>query len=163
MEQLSAAGMEEIVVVLGHEANKIKAILQNNKVTFIENDSYLKGMTSTIQMGVSIANGAGYMICLSDMFLIEADEYAIMKEFFEKQIVVNSKTICLPVYNSKKGNPVIFSSFYKNAILDHKNPEGCKEIVTENKENISFIQMRSDHILKDADTIEDYNKIIEGV
>jgi molybdenum cofactor cytidylyltransferase len=153
------AGLEEIIVVVGHESEKIKEVLKNLPVHFVYNQDYTEGMTTSIQKGILHANGNGYMICLADMVLIRAEEYALLKNSFEKQVAENPKCICLPRFKNEKGNPVIFSTFYRDDILQHKEREGCKEIVKSNKENIFWVDMDTQHILQDMDYPEDYNKI----
>ena len=156
VENIIAAGIEEIVVVTGYEAGQIEDALKNLPVQFVYNPEYEKGMTTSIQHGVSVVKGDGYMICLSDMVLIEPSEYELLKNAFEGQLQIDKKCICIPRYKNEKGNPVIFSSFYKEAILQHKDMEGCKEIVQLYKEHVYWIEMDSPHILQDMDYPEDY-------
>ena len=156
VENILNAGLEEIIVVTGHEEEKLRMALEDMTVLFAPNPRYQTGMTSSIQEGIRKAQGKGYMICLSDMVLITADEYALLKNSFEKQLYIDDKCICLPVYKDVKGNPVIFSSWYKPAILKHEAKEGCKEIVNSNKKNNFLVAMSTPHILKDIDYPEDY-------
>ncbi len=156
VENILKAGLEEVIVVTGHEEEKLRTALQDMAVLFVQNPHYLTGMTSSIQEGIRLAKGNGYMICLSDMVLISTDEYAKLKNSFEKQLSIDDKCICLPVYKEVKGNPVIFSSWYKAAILGHEAKEGCKEIVNSNKRNNFLVVMSTPHVLKDIDYPEDY-------
>ena len=159
VENIIAAGIEEVIVVSGFEAEQIQVALEGLPVQFIYNPEYEKGMTTSIQQGVFAAKGDGYMICLSDMVLIEPDEYTLLKKVFEEKVQLDEKCICMPRYKNEKGNPVIFSSFYKEAILEHKNMEGCKEIVQLNKAHIHWVEMDTAHILQDMDYPEDYKTL----
>jgi molybdenum cofactor cytidylyltransferase len=160
IENILTAGIEEVVVVTGFESEKIKASIQHLPIKIADNKDPATGMTSSIQCGVSNASGNGFMICLADMVLITPAEYALLKNSFEEHHQKNSKCICIPRYNNKKGNPVIFSSYYRQAILQHQDPEGCKEVVQSNKENIYWIDMTEDHVLQDMDHPEDYEKLV---
>jgi molybdenum cofactor cytidylyltransferase len=159
VQNLVAAGLQEIIVITGYENQKVKRSIEKLPVKIIYNADYAKGMTTSIQLGVSIANGTGYMICLSDMPLILPEEYAYLKKFYVKQHSKNDRCICIPRYGDKKGNPVIFSSFYRNTIEQHRAMDGCREIISSNKENITWAQMADDSILRDMDTREEYEKI----
>lgn len=154
-----AARIEEVIVVVGNESVQVKAAIQDLPVRIIYNSGYKKGMTTSIQQGVGLAKGDGYMICLPDMVLITPDEYELLKNAFEKQMRSNSKCICLPRYNNEKGNPVIFSSYYKEAIMQHTDMEGCKGIVQSNEENTYWIDMPANHVLQDMDYPEDYERV----
>jgi molybdenum cofactor cytidylyltransferase len=160
IENILAAGIEEVIVVTGFESEKIKASIQHLPIKITYNKDHATGMTSSIQCGVHKASGEGFMICLADMVLITSAEYALLKNDFEVQYQQNSKCICIPRYNKEKGNPVIFSSYYRQAILQHQDPEGCKEIVQSNKETIHWIDMTDDHVLQDMDHLEDYEKLV---
>src|SRR5664279_2050298 len=63
-ENIIASGIEEVIVVLGYEGKKIQAALQHLPVNFVNNPRYEKGMTTSIQQGIGIANGNGYMLSL---------------------------------------------------------------------------------------------------
>jgi len=99
------------------------------------------------------------MFCLADMVLITSEEYSYINTEFENGLLSNPKTIGVPFYEGKKGNPVIFSSFYKNYILSHIPKDGCKEIVQMNPQHVLTIPMKSDHILRDIDTMADYENL----
>jgi molybdenum cofactor cytidylyltransferase len=156
IENIISAKLNNIVVVTGYEAEKIKAAIEHLKIDLIYNPNYEKGMTTSIQVGIEHAKEGGYMICLADMFMISSEEYVLMKNTFEKNFHLNAKYIYVPRYKNEKGNPVIFSPFYKDTILEHKEMEGCKEIVQSNQENIFWVDMPTDHVLQDMDYYEDY-------
>lgn len=154
--ELQASNVDEIIVVLGHEKEVIKTLLSPYEgLIFCYNAQHLTGMTSSIQTGVKSASKAsnGYLICLSDMPFIEADDYN-----FILNSLSGEKEILLPFYQSKKGNPVCFSKHFRGEILDHQQLEGCREIVQNNNKNVRKISFNNDHILKDIDTIEAYKR-----
>ena len=153
------AGIKEVIVVTGYEADKITMSVQYLPVRLIYNTAYKKGMTTSIQKGVDISKGNGYMICLADMFAITSIEYIQLQTFFDACFVKDQQCICIPRYENEKGNPVIFSEHYKTTILRHTNMEGCKEIVQSNKEHIHWIEMDTANVLQDLDYPEDYKKI----
>jgi molybdenum cofactor cytidylyltransferase len=65
----------------------------------------------------------------------------------------------LPFHDGKKGNPVIFSSFYRDQILKHKETEGCKEIVQQHRQHVVKVGITSPFVLQDVDTPSDYEKL----
>src|SRR5690242_56747 len=151
LENILASQLDEVIVITGYEAEKVKDIIKHLPVTIIHNKDYVKGMTTSIQCGIESAKESGYMICLGDMFTITTEEYALLKKVFEENVTSNSKSIYVPRYNNEKGNPVIFSACYKDLILEHEEMEGCKAIVQANKEQIYGVDMPSDHVLQDMD------------
>ncbi|HEY6974683.1 MAG TPA: nucleotidyltransferase family protein, partial [Chitinophagaceae bacterium] len=103
LENILAAQVDEVIVVTGYEAEKVKDVIKNLPVTIIYNKDHAKGMTTSIQSGIERAKESGYMICLADMFMITREEYGILKKAFEKNFSSNPKYIYVPRYNNEKG------------------------------------------------------------
>jgi molybdenum cofactor cytidylyltransferase len=160
VKQLLAAGIEEVIVVTGHEAAETAAAVSTLPVHIIHNPHYTTGMTGSIQTGISIARGDGLMICLADMVLITPQEYALLGTAFEQQYPLDPLCIILPEYKGQKGNPVIFSSHYREAILQHPEMEGCRGLVRGHPDHHLYISMTTNHILEDMDSPEDYQALI---
>ncbi|MHA4809458.1 nucleotidyltransferase family protein [Flavitalea flava] len=157
---LLSAGMGEVIVVTGFEATLVEEAVKDLPVRVIPNPDYEEGMTGSIQTGVREAKGDGYLICLSDMVLIEPEEYALLKNTFEQQQGSLPNGIWVPVWQGEKGNPVLFSQSYKDLIINHAEKEGCKSIVRSHPENINLVIMPSGHILKGMDSPEEYSSLI---
>lgn len=156
---LVAAGLEEVIVVTGHQPDRIGSALHHLPVRFIHNPSHPSGLTSSIQAGVGIARGNGYMICLADMALITSGEYMLLSSAFQRGFLADDRCIVLPEFNRKTGNPVIFSSAYRDDILRHPEKEGCKTLVRTNVLHHLHIPMPSDHVLIDIDYPDDYKSL----
>jgi molybdenum cofactor cytidylyltransferase len=158
VQNIQNAGIEDIIVVTGFEDDKINNALQNFPVRLVYNHAHKKGMTGTVQNGVAAAKGKGYMICLGDMVATTSGEYALIKNSFDVAIEKDNMCICVPAFKNQKGNPVVFSSFYREAILKHREMDGCRQIMQSNKEHIYQVKMPMDHVLKDIDFYEDYKE-----
>ena len=119
-------------------------------------------MTTSIKAGILVAqeNTEGYMICLSDMILIEPNEYEFLAKSFFEVLKIDEKAIIQPVFQEKRGNPVIFSTFYKNAILETTDTEGCRSVVQLYKNHVKLVEMPTNHILQDIDFREDYENLL---
>ncbi len=151
----------QLIIVMQDNDNNLLNGKDNEQIKVIVNPDYQQGMTTSIQKGVAAASDemTGYMICLADQPLISTEDYNRIIEAFENTYLSNKKCIIVPFFDQKKGNPVIFSAHYREAILAHKNMEGCREIIQANKEHIVKLEMPTNHILKDVDTPEDYRRL----
>ena len=189
LENIIAANIGDIVVVIGHEPEKVRAVLEKYpNILIVENKNYAQGMTSSIQAGVtgltrdgldnrltdigkskiskSVVSKSniskstkGFMICLSDMPLIQPSAYKLIADFFFDNLKHDEKTIVQPQFNNITGNPIIFSNFYEKEILEHTAPEGCRDIVQKHKAHLKKIEMPTDTILHDIDNREEYDKL----
>ncbi len=159
IDQLSKSEAFEIIIVTSVVS---KELFPGRKITL--NERFETGMTSSIQAGVaaSLEEADGYMICLGDQPLIQTEDYDQIIEAFDKHLKDDLKVITLPTFDGKKGNPVLFSSHYKNDILNHQQPEGCKEIVQINKSHVVFRALKTSAILQDVDRPEDYEWLVKG-
>jgi len=154
LSQIAASGAEEIIVVLGHESERVLPVLENFPVKTTFNPDFAVGMTTSIQAGVKAASEdtEGFMICLSDMPLIEAATYrSLISAFFEKK-KMDERAILQPVFENTPGNPVIFSAGYKKEIVALTFKEGCKPILQNNLEHVHRLAIPNKSILMDADT-----------
>lgn len=161
LDQLLQVPNAEIIVVLGHEAEQIRPLLERYRVKIIFNPDFVSGMTSSIQAGVKAASekSAGFMICLSDMPLIHTADYQQFADVFLDKIQTEPRVIVQPVFEGQPGNPVIFSNIYKQDILALDFPEGCKPIVQANRAFVQQVNTDSDAVLRDADTQDDFEQL----
>lgn len=152
----SAAG--EAIVVLGHEADRIKEQLKTKPVRFVMNHEFHLGMTTSICAGVAAASpqSEGFMICLSDLPFISTQEFTQLIRAFEIASTESKKSIVVPMHQGRRGNPVIFSARFKEEILAHKALQGCKGLIKQHPEAVLEVEIAVDNILKDIDTIADY-------
>jgi molybdenum cofactor cytidylyltransferase len=159
LENILSAGIGEVIVIIGHEAASVRTAIEGLPVLIVHNPQHESGMTSSIKTGVQAATGDGYMICLADMVLITPEEYTLIKKAFDNRRMEDPACICLPEYQGVKGNPVVFSSFYREALLLHPDQEGCKGLVRSHPTNHYRVSMPSDHILRDMDDPEQYHSL----
>jgi molybdenum cofactor cytidylyltransferase len=157
VKSVCASNVDEVVVVVGHEAEKIEDVLQGQPVRFVENLRYMEGMTSSIQTGIQAASAEseGLLICLADQPFIETSDFNRLIHEFTDLFDSESSLIIVPVFKGQRGNPVLFSSQFRDIILQHKD-EGCRDIVLKHPECVREVEMGNDNVLQDVDTLEDY-------
>ena len=157
VKSVSNSLVDAVLVVVGFEAEKIKAVLHDQSVKFVENPSYEEGMTTSIQSGVKASSNesTGLMICLADMPFAETSDLNRLIQAFNDYQSTESSLIIVPVFQGKRGNPVLFSEEFRDKILTHKG-EGCREIVRQFPHYVKEVSMENDNLLRDIDTPEDY-------
>ena len=160
LKKLLLSEIDEIVMVTGFEDTLIKdSISEEFSIKVVHNKFYESGMTSSIQCGVKAISedATAFMVCLADMPLIDhVDLNRIIKSWHDLEDKTHK--IVRPIFENTFGNPVLFSSTYRQSILDHTESDGCKEIIQLNKERVIPCEMSNDHIFRDIDTPEDYQQ-----
>lgn len=157
VETILNSNVAEVVVVVGHEQEHIRGALQDYSVSFAENLHYEEGMGTSIRAGIKHAGiHTGYMVCLSDLPLITAEEYSQLVHAFLTHRENDGSAITVPRFEGQRGNPVTLSSIYRPAMLSHHGIMGCRGIVKQHPDHVYFIDMDTNHVVYDIDTPEAY-------
>jgi len=157
VDTLIASEIDETIVVVGHQQEMIKAALAGKDIVIVENSNYEEGMASSIRAGVAAATpGAGaLMICLADQPLLEpGDLNRIIGAMDEARAA--GKSIVVPFFKGQRGNPVILDAMHREAMTDVVGDIGCKKIIKQRPDEVYMIEMETDHVVRDVDTIEEY-------
>ena len=157
IERVLASKAERVVIVTSELSHDRLLKFRGDRVEVVQNHRYQEGMTSSIQSGVATVSNAHYMICLGDQPTITTNTYNLLMGAFRD--IEGNRGIVLPFYEGRKGNPVIFSNSYRDAILTHPEPEGCKELVQANKQHVVKVEVEDAGVLLDIDTREDYGNL----
>lgn len=164
VETVLEAGIDDVVVVIGYEGDRVRNALADRPVRFAENSRYSEGMTTSIHAGVLRArhDSAGYMICPADLPLIDASEYEHLVRRFRQAFASDERSIIVPCHAGHRGNPVILSALYRPEILAYQDMRGCRGLVEQHSGHVVRVEMETDHILIDVDTLEDWSIIRRG-
>ena len=116
VDTLLASMVDEIVVVIGHEAEKVREGVAGRPVRFIENADYRLGLSTSVRAGfeaVSSSSGA-IMVYLADQPLLEAEEVnSLIRAYAEAR--KTNKSIVVPFFRGRRGNPVILDCSYNES------------------------------------------------
>ena len=156
-----ASDVGQVLVVIGHEAEKIRRELNEFPLNFVYNPNFSEGMTTSIKYGVKVVSHEcdGLLICLGDMPFINTSEINKLIHAYVKNRIKGQGLIVVPVFKRQRGNPVLFSIEFRNDILEHKKESGCKEVIMNNSDSVMEIEMDDEKMLLDVDTMEDYQSV----
>ena len=156
-----ASDVGQVLVVIGHEAEKIRRELNEFPLNFVYNPNFSEGMTTSIKYGVKVVSHEcdGLLICLGDMPFINTSEINKLIHAYAKNRIKGEGLIVVPVFKRQRGNPVLFSIEFRNDILEHKIESGCKEVIMKNSDSVMEIEMDDEKMLLDVDTMEDYQSV----
>lgn len=163
LSNILASGIAQVCAVTGHEQEKITAVLHNYEVAVVYNPDFQTGMTTSIQAGIKAAgmNATGYFICPGDMPFLSASLIQQMIRLFEAQ--EGKACIIAPAFQGKRGHPVLFSLHFRDAILSHRDPDGCKAIIQQHWQQLLTFEAGDDGVIRDIDTPEAYAAAIEKI
>jgi molybdenum cofactor cytidylyltransferase len=161
VDNLRASRVSELIVVLGFEADKIQTALAGRNIRFITNPNYARGLSTSIIAGIKAVseNTQAILISLGDLPLIKTSEINRLVSAFES---TPPATIAVPVFQGRRGNPVIFDVCYKPEILALRGDAGGKSILARYPQHVLEVEMENDYVLRDIDTPEAYYAIKES-
>jgi len=157
VDTLLTAGVGEIIVVLGHLAERVGAVLGDRPVRAVINAAYRQGMLSSVKCGVrAIDTGSdAVLFALGDQPHIEC---TIVREVMHAYRA-GSAGIVIPCYGGKKGHPIIINlSRYREAIVNLPDDAGLNMLMQEHADDVQLIDVATEDIIRDIDVPDDYTR-----
>jgi molybdenum cofactor cytidylyltransferase len=159
LDNLQGSRCDEIIVVLGFAADQIRPLVEGKeRVKVIINPQFAEGMSTSIHEGLREISprATGILIALADQPFIPPEVINALIEGF----ATGAKGIVLPVYEGKRGHPVILDrKRYEKELFDLKGDVGGKEIVQGHPEDVLEVAVASKGVVIDIDAPEDYQGI----
>ena len=172
VETLMASKVGEIIVVLGHESEKVWDQLeayagevangaQRGRVRLVKNPDYRDGLSTSVRTGVQAVSPAAraVMIYLADQPLIEPGDVDRVIAALAAAKAEN-KTIVVPFFKGERGNPVILDAALRDSILGIVGDVGCKGVIKRYPEKVYAIEMENDHVVRDVDDVQAYERLV---
>jgi molybdenum cofactor cytidylyltransferase len=124
---LSGAGVDEVVVVLGHHAHAIEPVLQDFPVTLVRNPDPDAGQVSSVRIGLGALAGKldAVLVALADMPLVNSQDITALISAYKKRAPGTS--VVVPYHAGEPGNPVLFSAEVREQVLLGDANVGCKQ------------------------------------
>lgn len=154
------AGLKNIAVILGSNADEHRIAANEFPVTTLLNSDWRKGMGSSIKVGVNyfrtINSVTGVIILVCDQPTLTAE---IVRNLITKRKETH-KSIIASRYSNTIGVPALFTAEGFEKLLSLEDDQGAKKIILENQDHLSTIDFPSGEI--DLDTPEDYDNFIKN-
>jgi len=154
-QTLLASRLQEVAVVLGHEADQAAPLLEDLDVTLVHNERYTEGQMSSVHRGLEALSRAceGVMICLADQPFLTPEDIDVLIEAFGRR---RQGSILVPTHRGRRGNPIVLAHAHRAEILRSGRNLGCKRLIERDPELVTTLEMETDHVVFDLDTPEDY-------
>lgn len=165
IDSMFNSGVNKVVVVLGYRGKELEDFLYSkyNKsyLTCIYNHRYAEtDMLTSIKIGISALDKCdAFYILPGDMPAINTRTFTTVKE----GMIESKAMISFPTINGHRKHPPLISWGLRSYIIDFNSNGGLRELwkLFENK----IVEVKVDDLgcMMDADTKEDYNKIINYI
>jgi len=143
--------VDQVIVVVGHEADEIRQLLPATRVTSVLNPEYVTGMASSLRYGLrAVATEMdSAMILLGDMPLVSS---AILDQLIAEFEPGLGQDIVVPVRKGQRGNPVLWGRRYFKPMQELEGDAGARDLLQEYAANVSRVEVVDESIFLDIDT-----------
>jgi molybdenum cofactor cytidylyltransferase len=157
---LSGAGVDEVVVVLGHHAEPIEAAVRDFPVTLARNPDPDAGQASSVRVGLQALAGKldAVIVALADQPLVNAQDIGALIGAFKKR---GEAAMVVPRVAGEPGNPVIFEAALRDEWLAGEADAACRRWREANPKRVHWFDTDTTRYRVDIDTPEDLRRFRE--
>lgn len=151
VEALERSHVDRILVVTGHEPERIRGVLLDRKVEVVHNPDYEEGMGTSIRTGISTLGRDldGALIVLADMPWVGTE---VVDRLIDAFAEADERSIFIPSFRGKRGNPILWSAKHFPELLELTGDVGGKGLFQRWSEAICHVEVESTAIRLDVDT-----------
>ena len=139
-----------VIVVVGHQADAVRAALAGLDIVIVENPDFATGLASSLKAGIRAlaSDCAGALILLGDMPLIAPAHLDRLVAAFAPGAIV------VPTHRGKRGNPVLWSRRFFNDLMALEGDVGARHLIGGYAEAVAEVPVEDAAVLIDVDTPE---------
>ncbi len=167
-----ASQARPIIIVLGYQAKEVRAhlasYLEHLNIIITENPDYQQGMSTSMHMGLRtlMANEDSSSISRVDSALIMlGDQPLITPQMIDTLITTRRTTrqlIVAPLYDGKRGNPVLFDASLFAELLATTGDEGGRSVIKRHRQELATVEVNDPMANYDVDTWEAYQRLLQA-
>lgn len=160
IQNLRRAGIEDIVVVVGHRAEELQKTVSDLRLGFAFNQD------STSEMGASIACGLRELPLETKAALIALTDQPAVPPDIIRTIVsewTSEQRLIVPEFHGRGGHPVLVDLCFREELLDLDSSGGLRSFLRAHQEQVRRLPVNSPFIARDMDTWDDYRALHQEV
>ena len=145
-----ASRLDPLLVVTGHQADKIAAALDGTPVALVHNERFTEGLSSSLRTGLAAVpeDCDGAMILLGDM-------PDITPALIDRLIAAfASGSICVAATGKRRGHPVLWARRFFGELMTLTGDKGARELLQAHTNQVLEIEAGDGAPLADIDTVE---------
>lgn len=142
-----------VIVVTGHEAERLAPVVGVAGVRVVHNPDYAGGLSTSVRVGLGAVpeDCDGAIMMLSDMPEIDARHLDMLIAAFDP---TEGRAICVPTWRGKFGNPTLWAKRFFDEMRGLDGDTGAKHLIGTYSEVVAEVAMDSDAVLTDLDSPE---------
>ena len=147
-------------VVVGHEADEVRAIVGGRPVHVIHNPSFAEGLSTSVHAALRDIGSdfdAAVFLLADQPFVTGALIDRLLESF-----AVTGKLIVRPELNGSPGNPVLFSARLFPELLRETGDHGGREVIRRHPDEVCLVAVDDPRVCLDIDSLEEFERVRKG-
>ncbi len=148
-----------VVVVIGHDAERVQEALSDLPVEFVVNPEFREGIAASVRAGASAvdAQSEAIVFCLGDMPLVSPEMINQLIAAFDPALGLAAWQAA---FRGHRGNPVLWSAAYLEELRTLQGDEGARSLLSKHADLVATVHVDSAGVLTDIDTPDDLEKAL---
>jgi molybdenum cofactor cytidylyltransferase len=157
-EQALASHASPVIVVTGHEKDKVAAALAGLPLRLVHNPDYAEGLGSSLRTGIAAvpAEADGAIVCLGDMPQVDAPLIDKLIAAFDPE---KGALVVTPTIDGRRGNPVVWSRRFFPDLMAVQGDIGARNLIGSYAEAVVEVPVAGVGALVDVDTPESLSAV----
>jgi len=157
-EQALASHASPVIVVTGHQREKVEAALEDLPVRIVHNADFAEGLGSSLKTGIAAvpAEADGAIVCLGDMPQVDT---ALIDKLIGAFDPEKGALVVTPTIAGRRGNPVVWSRRFFPDLMAVQGDIGARNLIGSYAEAVVEVPVTGDGALIDVDTPESLSAV----
>jgi molybdenum cofactor cytidylyltransferase len=157
-EQALAAQTSPVIVVTGHQKEKVESALKGLNVQLVHNPNYAEGLGTSLKAGIAAVpeNADGAIVCLGDMPQVDAKLIDRLIAAFDPE---RGALVVVPTIEGRRGNPVVWARRFFPDLMAISGDVGARHLIGNYGEAVVEVAVNGEAALTDVDTPESFSAV----
>ena len=158
VEEALASQARPVIVVTGHQRERVEAALAGLPVDFVHNPYFADGLGTSLKTGIAAlpAQSDGVIVCLGDMPQVDA---AMIDRLIGAIDPSKGALIAMPTIEGQRGNPVVWSRRFFPDLMAVEGDVGARYLIGRYTEAVAEVPLSGKAALTDVDTPEVFEAV----
>ena len=159
IDYLRKAGVETIIVVVGHRAAELKNRLCHLPLTFALNPDPETQMSASITAALpKVPTTGALLIALADYPAVPSSVVTTLISEWQK-----GAPLIIPTWQHRGGHPVLIDLRYRDELQNLDPARGLRALFAAHPDKVKRVPVDSPYIARDMDTWDDYSALYKEV
>jgi len=152
-EQALASRASPVIVVTGHQRERVERVLAGLPVTVVHNPDFADGLSTSLRAGIKAVppDADGAIVTLGDMPQVRAKLIDRLIAAFDPE---RGALVVIPTIDGKRGNPVLWARRFFPDLLAVEGDIGARHLIAGYAEAVAEVAIEDAAALTDIDTPE---------